>query len=213
MMGLASSRKKAIALYGKHIAMFIVGVATLVSAGCAGGNSFVWVNDEPDAIVLATTTDKVSSGDVISIRVFGQDNLTAKAPVREDGKLSVPLIGPVQVLDRLPEDISKEVATRLEPFVNGPRVMTVIEERHIKVIVAGEVQRPGSQELAGPTDVLTAIANAGGLSQFASESNIYVLRRTPTGAHRIRFRWSELSRGEGKASKFRLRDMDQVVVE
>lgn len=191
----------------------VAGVAMLASVSCAGSGPFIWVNDVPDALVLATPPSHVVVGDIVSVRVFGQDNLSVRSVVRNDGRVSVPLIGQVNVVDRQPDDISKEIAGRLEPFVNGPRVMTVVEERHIKVIVAGEVRHPGALDLNGPIDVLTAISNAGGLTEFASESNIFVMRQTPRGNYRIRFLWADVSRGIGNAARFRLRDNDQVVVE
>jgi polysaccharide export outer membrane protein len=113
----------------------------------------------------------------------------------------------------LPQDISKEIGQRLEPFINGPHVTTVIDESHIKVIMAGEIRRPGTLVLDSSVDLLTAIANAGGLTEFASESNIFVLRPSPAGVYRIRFRWDDVSRGMGNAGRFRVRDNDQVVVE
>jgi polysaccharide export outer membrane protein len=127
--------------------------------------------------------------------------------------ISVPLIGQVRVAGRMPVEISKEISKRLEPFINSPHVMTVVDESHIRIVVAGEVARPGTQVVDGPVDLLTVVANAGGLTQFAGETDIFVLRTFPTGTYRIRFRWEDVSRGQGRAARFRLRDNDQVVVE
>jgi polysaccharide export outer membrane protein len=156
---------------------------------------------------------QVSVGDTVSVKVFGEEPLTARATVRADGMLAMPLIGRVRVLGRAPDEISQEVAKKLELFVNVPRVLTVIEETHIRVTMAGEIARPGTLILDGPVDLLTAIANAGGLTDFASDTSIFVLRSSPAGSNRIRFRWMEVSRGVGKAARFRLRDNDQVVIE
>jgi polysaccharide biosynthesis/export protein len=182
-------------------------------SSCAGNGAYVWVKDVNESDLIAPPITRVEVGDVLSVRVFGQDALSVRAPVRADGALSMPLVGQVHVLGRLPEEISKEIAQRLEPYVNGPHVMTVIDETHVRVVVAGEIRRPGTLVLDGTVDLLTAIANAGGITEFASETGIYVLRSTPSGSSRIRFTWEDISRGNGKAVRFSLRNNDQVIVE
>jgi polysaccharide biosynthesis/export protein len=191
----------------------LVAAIVLSIAGCAGPGTFTWVAEVPDAVLLAPPIKSVAVGDVLIVRVFGQESLTTRVVVRERGAMSVPLIGEVLVLGRQTAEISKEIAQRLEPFVNRPYVMTVIEESHIKIVTAGELRRPGTLTVDGCIDLLTAVANAGGLTEFAGESDIYVLRPTASGMYRIRFRWQDLARGVGNASRFRLRDGDQVVVE
>jgi polysaccharide biosynthesis/export protein len=198
---------------GSFSVRLITIAAMIATISCAGSGSYIWVNDVPDTVLLNSSSQAVATGDIVNVRVFGQDALAVRAAVKADGLLSVPLIGEVRVAGRLPTDISKEIAQRLEPFFNKPYVMTVIDERHIKVVMAGEIRRPGTLALDGPVDLLTAIANAGGLTEFAGESDVFVLRPTPKGMYRIRFRWDDVSRGIGNAGRFRLRDNDQVVIE
>jgi polysaccharide export outer membrane protein len=164
-------------------------------------------------VLVASPAKEVLVGDVVSVRVFGQDAFSVRTAVREQGMITVPLIGDVKVLGRQPAEVSKEIAKRLEPYVNQPHVMMVVEESRVNVVMAGEIQRPGTLTLDASVDLLTAIANAGGLTQFAGESDIYVLRRGSSGTTRIRFRWDEVARGIGNSGRFRLRDGDQVVVE
>jgi protein involved in polysaccharide export with SLBB domain len=66
-------------------------------------------------------------------------------------------------------------------------------------------------ELEARDGVLAAIARAGGLTEFAKKSRIFVLRKEPEPM-RVRFDYGELARGEGPAS-FRLQEGDVIVVE
>jgi polysaccharide biosynthesis/export protein len=191
----------------------IVSAMVTLLPSCAGTGSYLWINDVPDSELVATRLPQVSVGDVISVRVFGQEPMSVRVTVRGDGVISMPLIGPVRAVGRHPEELSRDIEKQLEPYVTSPHVLTVIEESHIRVIMAGEITRPGTLVLDGPVDLLTAIANAGGITQYASESGIFVLRSTPAGVNRIRFHWDEVSRGVGRTARFRLRDNDQVVVE
>ncbi|HEY5958268.1 MAG TPA: hypothetical protein VIV60_17005, partial [Polyangiaceae bacterium] len=61
--------------------------------------------------------------------------------------------------------------------------------------------------------LLDALANAGGLTEFASNSSIFVLRAQGSGFHRIRFDYEDLIRGVGRAASFRLKAGDRIVVE
>jgi polysaccharide export outer membrane protein len=59
--------------------------------------------------------------------------------------------------------------------------------------------------------VLQAIALAGGLTDYAKRDSIFVVRREPP--QRIRFTFQGLTGGDVRATEFRLRAGDVVVVE
>jgi polysaccharide export outer membrane protein len=60
--------------------------------------------------------------------------------------------------------------------------------------------------------ILSAIANAGGFTDFADEDSIYVVRKEPH-LLRIRFRLRDLAGAEAVSARFRLNDNDVIVVE
>jgi len=60
--------------------------------------------------------------------------------------------------------------------------------------------------------VLSALAAAGGLTEFAGKEAIFVLR-PGNPPKRVRFRYEALAHGEGRSGAFRLKDGDTVVVE
>ena len=82
----------------------------------------------------------------------------------------------------------------------------------VMVPVVGEVARPGLVALAPGAGVLSAIAASGGPTEYARRDAIFVLR-PGSPPQRIRFRYEALSRAEGKAGSFQLREGDTVVVE
>ena len=95
-----------------------------------------------------------------------------------------------------------EGESTLEEILPGSRVedpathvIVVIEESPTQVTVLGEVRTPGRRALESPATVLDALADAGGLTEFADDDRIFVLRRN----ERIRFTFDELSRGDGRA--------------
>jgi polysaccharide export outer membrane protein len=94
----------------------------------------------------------------------------------------------------------------------------VQERQPLRISALGEVAHPGAYELEKGAGVLQAIAAAGGLTPFAHDAGVYVLRPgywadgNPAPA-RIRFRYSDLRQGRAPAAVFRLRVGDVVVVE
>jgi polysaccharide export outer membrane protein len=185
----------------------LVFVATL---GCSGGGSYVWVNELP----LDQTADEyvVGSGDLLSVRVYNQENLSTHARVRSDGKIAMPLIGEVEVRGKPPALVSKDLEVRLKEFMLSPIVTITVEETQAtSVTVVGQVVHPGIYTVDANSGVLQALAVAGGFNDYASRGSIYVLRRSP--APRVRFTYAALSLGEGRAAMFRIRTGDVVVVE
>jgi polysaccharide biosynthesis/export protein len=97
--------------------------------------------------------------------------------------------------------------------VVDPRVMVVLEEtKPLAVAVMGEVVHAGMYTLIPGAGVAEALASAGGLTEFAHRDRIFVVRRTPQLV-RIRFTYSALVGGSGKAPTFRLQNGDVVVTE
>jgi polysaccharide export outer membrane protein len=90
--------------------------------------------------------------------------------------------------------------------------VVVEESTPLSISVLGEVSKPGSQVLQRELGVADALAAAGGLSAFAHKSRIFVVRNGPPPV-RIHFTYDAITRKVGKASQFRLRAGDVVIVE
>ncbi len=158
----------------------------------------------------------VVPGDVLQVRVFQQEAMSARVKVRADGKVSLPFANEMQVEGKAPVAIAAEVQVRLKDFVNNPVVTVSLEEtRPLTVSVVGEVVRPGMVTLELGAGVLQALAGAGGLTDFAQKEGLFVLRTVPGKPQpvRVRFTWEELTQGVGKAPRFGLVAGDVVVAE
>ncbi len=202
-LGLSSSR-------------FLVSGATLAAicvAACSNLGKYVWVDQYKEPAAVDEKPYTITPGDVIQVRVFNQDQLSARARVRADGKVSLPLLNDVEAAGYTPVALSQVLEKRLKGLVNAPSVTVSVEEtKPAMVMVIGEVTKPGAFPYDPAGGVLQALAAAGGLTPDASGDRIFVLRQTPSPA-RIRFTYDRLRRQEGRAPTFRLRPGDVVVVE
>ncbi len=193
-----------------HVA--VVGVLALAACAHSSGG-YIWVDSYTAPPRAPHHEYVIGVGDQISVRVYNQDGMSARQRVRADGKISLPFLNDVPAAGMTTVALAAEIQKGLKAFVVNPVVTVSLEEaRPFEVFVVGEVTRPGRYVLEGGGSVLQAIAAAGGLSPFAVRDRIFVVRPDPTPV-RIRFRYDALTRLEGRAAAFALKNGDSIVVE
>ena len=191
-----------------------LGVVSLSMAGCASAGAFTWYHDLPNAEWATDTSEYVIGvGDVISIRVYEQEGLSASAKIRRDGRIALPLAGELLVAGKHPSQLAREIEGRLKEFIVTPRVTVNVESSQtVSVTAVGEIAHIGTITIEPPARLLEAIAQAGGPNEFADRSRIFVLRRFPT-FQRIRFTYDAIVHNVGGAAGFPLRTGDVIVIE
>lgn len=176
----------------------------------------MWVDSYSDGVGPPAPGYLLGPGDLIQVRIFNQDQLTTKAKIRADGKVSLPLVNDVPAAGLTPVALATDLTARFKEFVKAPLVTVSVEEmRPAVVYVGGEVAKPAAYPIESCSGVLQAIVSAGGLTVNARYDRIFVLRQTSPNSNpsRIRFTYDALSRLEGRASRFKLIPGDVVVVE
>lgn len=183
-----------------------------VAAGCATAPPYTWV-DDLSAQAFEPAPYRINVGDLISVSVWNQANLSAEARVRPDGMVTLPLLGDIPVAGLTPPSCAAQVQRRLDGLVLEPKVTVSLREAKTPAVsVVGEVRQVGEYPLNGADNVVQILARAGGLTEFAQPDHIYVLRREPKPL-RVRFTYNQLTQGIGRALSFRLRDGDILIVE
>ena len=132
----------------------------------------------------ALSTYRLNSGDVISIRVFGEDDFTReKVRLTDAGTVSFPILGEVPMLGRTVGEIETLVTERLKGrYLVNPRVSVWIDE-YRSFFVNGMVEKPGAYPFRPGLNVRKAVSIAGGLKERASVNKIFVVR-DKDAAHR-----------------------------
>jgi polysaccharide export outer membrane protein len=93
-----------------------------------------------------------------------------------------------------------------EPTVS----VEVIKVTSYRIYVIGKVNRPGEYLVGHDLDVMQALSLAGGLTPFAAQNRITILRRA-TG-ETFDFRYGDIERGESLGQNIVLQRGDVVVV-
>jgi polysaccharide biosynthesis/export protein len=117
----------------------------------------------------ASTSYQLGEGDLLLIKVYDMDDLTTTARVDADGQIAFPLIGQVNVDGLTIQQVRDQISALLaDGYLVNPQVSVLIQEhRSNKVVIVGEVVRPGLYELQGEMSLLELISRAGGLTSDA----------------------------------------------
>jgi polysaccharide export outer membrane protein len=145
----------------------------------------------------------LGEGDVLTVSVYDQPDLTSVVRISGDGIITLPLIGQVQAAGQSVDQLSGKIETLLaDGYLIHPQVSIFIEEfRNLKATILGGVRSPGLYELKGQTTLLELISKAGGLIEDAS--NEAIIRRndsSPEGQEVITINLNELME-QGKLSR------------
>jgi polysaccharide export outer membrane protein len=190
----------------------LVGSSVLTIAGCGATGPYVWVDSLPSQGAGGGDV-LIADGDVLNVRVFNQDPLSTKERVRSDGRISIPVIGEIVARGKRPAQLAAEIQDRLKDIVKVPSVIVTFEQgaEGMKVSVLGEVRNGGVFQIEPGSNVLHALAAAGGLTDYADSDKVFVVRKSLP--QRVRFRYSDLRSADPKSIQFTLQGGDVVVVE
>ncbi len=126
---------------------------------------------------------RISPGDVISVRVFGEPDLSLeRVRVPADGLISYPLLGQILVDGHTVRSLERRFTAMLRNgYLRKPTVsVSIVEYR--PVFVKGGVNNAGAHEYAEGLNVEKAIALAGGLSKSGRKEGTTVLRENDSVA-------------------------------
>ncbi|MFP2904698.1 exopolysaccharide export protein EpsY [Pyxidicoccus sp. 3LFB2] len=189
-------------------------LASVLASGCSGLGKYTWVDEYQEKPPPPDASYRIAAGDLLNIRVWNQESLTTQARVREDGRISLLFLDDVEAAGHSPAMLSQQIQTRLKDYINHPVVTVALEQaRPIKVTMVGEISRIGPLEIETGASLLQALAGAGGFTEYAHKDRVFVMRQEDGVPVRIRFRYDDLIRAEGRAPSFRLRPGDVIVVE
>lgn len=131
---------------------------------------------------IGQTEYRIGVDDRVQVSVWRNPELSTTAPVRPDGKISVPLIGDVEAGGRTPSQVAESIKKQLSVYIRDPNVAIIITELRSheflsRVRVTGAVRTPRSMPFRQGMTVLDAVLEAGGINDFASPNRAKLYRK------------------------------------
>lgn len=125
----------------------------------------------------ALSSYRLASGDVISIKVFGEEDLSReKIRLTDAGTISYPVLGELRVAGLTVGDLERIVTDGLRGrYLVNPRVAVTIDE-YRPFYVNGWVEKPGGYPFQPGLTVRKAVSLAGGFKERASQNKLFLIR-------------------------------------
>lgn len=118
---------------------------------------------------------RLSVGDRIKVHVLGQSDLSVEVRVSDTGEIIYPLLGEVEVLGLTREQLEALLYNKLKPDYLVEPTLSVTMVSYRQIFLQGEVKNSGPYPYTPGLSLRRALLNAGGFTDLANESKIYVV--------------------------------------
>ena len=121
---------------------------------------------------------RIGVGDVIQISVWQYEQFNATGPVGPDGKITMHLLGDIDVAGFTREEVKKDITERLSRYIKPEGVevtVSVMQFNSQKVHIFGAVRNPGTITFSSPPSLLEVIIQAG----FNPEADLTAVKIIP----------------------------------
>jgi polysaccharide export outer membrane protein len=158
----------------------------------------------------------IGPGDMLEVFVWHNPELSIKAPVRPDGRMSIPLVEDIACAGKTPTELARDIEQRLAKFVNSPVVTVIVNDFNgpysSQVRVVGEATKPHAIAYRQGMTVLDAMIAVGGLSPYAAGNRTVLVRRVNGKQESLRIRLDDLLKDGDISANVALRPGDIIIV-
>jgi protein involved in polysaccharide export with SLBB domain len=126
----------------------------------------------------------IGAGDVFTLDIVGEKDLPREYQVASDGTVDLPYVHTLTVEGLEPQEIAELIRQRLmdAKILTDPSVIVQVKEYNSRrVIVLGQVAKPGTFPLTAGLTLLQVISSAGGLTAIANDDHVTLTRKVGKG--------------------------------
>ncbi|MDQ7988795.1 MAG: polysaccharide biosynthesis/export family protein [Candidatus Dactylopiibacterium sp.] len=138
--------------------------------------------EEAAAVSQFLSVYRLGAGDVVSIRVFGEEDLSReKVRLTDSGSIFLPGLGELVVRGKTLGEVERLVVEGLSGrILVNPRVSVAVDE-YRPFFINGMVEKPGGYPFQPGLTLRKAASLAGGFKERASLSKLFVIRGDDPG--------------------------------
>lgn len=156
------------------ISLCLASVITVV--GCESKPIALPAREVP--VVSATMPTTLGPGDDVEIKFYYAPELNIQQKVRSDGKISVQLVGDIQAAGKTPEELDAMLQDAYSKHLKFPEVSVIVRGMYSRrVIVTGEVVRPGMLDMPSQLSLMEAIGIVGGFNHTTANLEQVIVSR------------------------------------
>lgn len=119
--------------------------------------------------------------DSLQVIVWRHEDVTGTFSVKPDGKITMPLIGDINVVGKTTREITKELELKLDTVLKEPKVTVVLKEfsgsfgEQVKVV--GAATQPIALNYSKNMTLLDVMIAVGGLNKYADGNDAFLIRK------------------------------------
>jgi len=156
---------------------------------------------------------KIRPGDVLQITVWKEEGMDHELAVLPDGTVTFPLVGMVKLEGTTPSGAAAIIKGKLKGSIPNASVSVIVKAPLGHTVnVIGQVSKPGELVMTGNMTVMQALSQAGGLTPFADDNNINILRKRNGKEFSIDFPYDDIADGDHLEKNIDLEPGDVIVV-
>jgi polysaccharide biosynthesis/export protein len=128
--------------------------------------------------VSADDAYRIGPEDVVEIKFWQDNTLDATVKVRLDGKISLDIIGEIEVAGLTSAELEKAIVRQMSRYNKAisQAVVRVVSFGQQKVFVSGQVHTPGKYNFEKIPDLWELINEAGGVTEFGDLARVTIIR-------------------------------------
>ncbi len=158
---------------------------------------------------------RIGPGDSLQIYVWQNPDLSVTVPVRQDGKVSTPLVEDMLAAGKTASQLARDIEGVLGEYVRSPKVnvfVLIAVSALSEVKVTGQVKNPKALPYHEGITVLDVVLACGGLTDFAAGNRAKVVRIVDGKQQEINVRLNKLLEGGDMSQNIALRPGDVLLV-
>jgi protein involved in polysaccharide export with SLBB domain len=186
----------------------LAAVFTVALSGCGSSNDNVRINLPPPI-----ESTKVGPGDIVVMEVFGEKELPREYQVASDGSIDIPYLHTVPVAGLEPQEIARRIRKLLmeKQILSDPSVVVRVKEYNSRrIMIMGQVAKPGVFSYTTGLTLIQALSQAGGPTGIANLDRVNLTRRIEGGSRTVVISIGPIM--EGRSPDIPLQSGDRIFV-
>jgi polysaccharide export outer membrane protein len=167
-----------------RLATFILALVALATiTGCQTEDSAINASAKHASDKASDTNQSVilGEGDVLKITFPGSPSLNTIQTIRNDGIISLPLVGEIKAAGHTPAELDQKLMDLYESQLTTKEVSVEVQSASFPIYVTGAVLRPGKIMSDHPITALEAVMEAGGFDYMKANTKAVVVIRKEAG--------------------------------
>ncbi len=162
------------------------------------------------------TNYRIGPGDFLDIFVWRNPEISAKVPVRPDGRISTPLVEDMVAVGKTPSQLARDMEEVLATYIKSPSVNVIVTQFQgtfaEQIRVVGQAANPQAVPYREGMTILDVMISVGGLGEFAAGNKAKLIRKVDGVSQEYLLRLDDLLNDGDISQNADIRPGDVIII-